>query len=342
MTRPSRIAIPCLALIAATAVASGAWGAELKKVSFGTNWLPEAEHGGYYQAVADGSYADCGLDVTILPGGPQVNNRALLLAGKIEFHMGGNLIQAFSAVEQDIPLKVVAAHFQKEPQVILTHPGQGLDSWGSLKDIKLFIGENGFQSYYQWMIAAYGFKASQRAPYTFNPAPFLADPKSGQQGYVTSEPFAIEKAGGFEPNIFLIADYGFDTYASTVEVMDEMIETGPEAVQCFVDASARGWYTYLYGDPSAGDELILTSNPEMTPEQLAFTRKMLRDYGIVDSGDARTLGIGAMTDARFNSFYEKMVDAGVVPDGLDIASSYTLDFVDKGVGLDLRKTLTGE
>ncbi|WP_018700913.1 ABC transporter substrate-binding protein [Amorphus coralli] len=327
--------------LAAGAVLAGP-AAALEKVKFGTNWLPEAEHGGYYQAAADGTYEACGLDVEIVPGGPQVNNRALLLAGRIQFHMGGNLIQAYSAVEQDIPLKVVAAHFQKEPQVIMTHPDQGLDTWESLKDIDLLLSDEGFQSFFQWMVAADGFREEQRKPYTFNPAPFLADPRVGQQGYVTSEPFAIETKGGFKPNIFLIADQGFDTYATTVEVMQKTLDEMPEAVRCFVDGSAIGWYTYLYGDPSAGDAVIQEANPDMSTEQLAYTREKLREYGIVDSGDSLELGIGAMTDARFKSFYEKMVASGVLPEGIDVSAAYTLDYVNKGVGLDLRKTLTGE
>ncbi|MEM8665643.1 MAG: ABC transporter substrate-binding protein [Pseudomonadota bacterium] len=312
---------------------------DLTEVTFGTNWLPQAEHGGYYQAVADGTFEACGLDVTIAPGGPQVNNRALLLAGRIQFHMGGNLLQVFSAAEQDIPLKVVAAHFQKEPQIIMTHPDQGFDTWESLKEATLFIGENGFQSYYQWMIDEYGFTAAQRQPYTFNPAPFIANEKSGQQGYVTSEPFAVKREGGFEPNVFLLADYGFDSYATTVEAMDKTIEEMPEAVKCFVDGSAKGWVNYLYGDPSAANELIKEANPDMTDEQLAFSIEAMKRYGIVDSGDAETLGIGAMTDERFTSFYDKMLAAGVAPEGIDLASTYTLDFVNKGVGIEEKKAL---
>ncbi len=259
---------------------------DLTSVTFGTNWLPQAEHGGYYQALADGTYEDCGLDVTIAPGGPQVNNRALLLAGRIQFHMGGNLLQAFNAAEEQIPLKVVAAHFQKEPQVIMTHPGAGFDTWESLTTAPtLFIGENGYQSYYQWMIDAYGFTAEQREPYTFNSAPFLADKKSGQQGYVTSEPYAIEQAGGFVPTIFLLADYGFDTYATTVEAMADFIEENPDAVKCFVDGSALGWTNYLYGDPSAGNAKILEANADMTQDQLDFSIEKMKEYGIVDSGE---------------------------------------------------------
>ncbi len=319
--------------------AGSAWSAE--KITFGTNWVAEAEHGGYYQSVADGTYAKCGLDVTIRPGGPQVNNRALMVAGKLDFHMGGNMLEAFSAVEQGIPLVVVAASFQKEPQVIMTHPGQGLDTWESLKDIKLLIGDHGFQSFYQWMITEFGFKAEQRRPYTYNPAPFLADKKSGQQGYVTSEPFAIETQGKFKPNIFLLANFGFDTYSTTIEVNAKLIEEKPEVVQCFVDGTAIGWVNYLYGDPSKGNALIRKQNPDMSMEQITYSIAKLKEYGIVDSGEALTKGIGAMTDQRMVSFYDKMVKAKVVKAGLDINKSYTLQFVNKGVGLDLKKKLTG-
>ncbi|GAB5378403.1 MAG: ABC transporter substrate-binding protein [Acuticoccus sp.] len=314
---------------------------DLTEVRFGTNWLPQAEHGGYYQALADGSYEACGLKVEIQPGGPQVNNRALLLAGRIDFHMGGNLLFAFSAAEQDIPLKVVAAHFQKEPQVILSHPGE-FDTFESLTGATLFIGNSGFETFYQWMIDAYGFTAEQRQPYTFNPAPFIANPKSGQQGYLTSEPFAVKREGGFEPNVFLLADYGFDSYATTVEAMQATIDDKPEVVACFVDASANGWYTYLYGDPTAANTLIKDANPDMTDEQLAFSIEQMKAYGIVDSGEALELGIGAMTDARIKSFYDKMVSAGVSPEGIDLGAVYTLDFVNKGVGLDIKTKLTGK
>lgn len=310
----------------------------LETVSFGTNWLAQPEHGGFYQSVADGTYEACGLEVTILQGGPQVNNRALLLAGKIEFNMGGNMLEAFSALDENIPLKVIAASFQKEPQVLMTHPDQGFDSWESLKDADQYIlGDQGFQSYFQWMITEFGFDASKRVPYTFNPAPFIADPKSVQQGYITSEPFAVEKEGGFKPNLFLIADYGFDTYSTTIEAMTATIEENPEIVKCFVEGSIKGWYNYLYGDNAAANDLIKKDNPDMSDEQIAFSIEKMKEYGIVDSGDTETMGIGAMTDARMQSFYDKMVKAGVVKDGLDIKATYTLDFVNQKVGLDLKK-----
>jgi NitT/TauT family transport system substrate-binding protein len=331
-------------LFCSTAIAVAALGASslaagaADKVTFMTNWLAQAEHGGYYQAVADGTYAACGLDVTIQQGGPQVAGRPLLLAGKIDFYMGGNMQQAFDAVAENIPLRVVAASFQKEPQVVMSHPGEGLDTWEDLpKAEQYIIGDEGAQSFLLWMAEAYGFDLSKRVPYTFNPAPFIANKKSIQQGYVTSEPFAVEKEGGFVPNQFLLADYGYSTYSTTIEAMQDTIDKRPQVVQCFVDGSAKGWYNYLYGDNKAANEMIKKDNPDITDEQIAFTISQLKKFGIVDSGDSEKLGIGAMTDEKMQDFYDKMVAAKVIKPGIDIKKAYTLDFVNKGVGLELKK-----
>jgi NitT/TauT family transport system substrate-binding protein len=333
MNRFLKISTAAFAIAAATATSAFA-----VPVTFGTNWLAQAEHGGYYQAVADGTYAACGLEVTIQQGGPQVSGRPLLLAGKIDFYMGANMQQAFDAVAQNIPLRVVAASFQKEPQVLMSHPGEGLDTWENLpKAEQYMISDEGAQSYLLWLATEYGWDVSKRVPYTFNAAPFIANKKSIQQGYVTSEPYAIEKEGGFVPNQFLLADYGYDTYSTTIETMQDTIDKRPEVVQCFVDGTAKGWYNYLYGDNKAANEAIKKDNPDITDEQIAFSIAQMKKFGIVDSGDTEKLGIGAMTDARIQSFYDKMVKAKVMPEGIDIKKSYTLQFVNKGVGLDLKK-----
>jgi len=332
-----RIRVLAAAFSAAAAMAVATQAGAADKVTFATNWKAEGEHGGFYQAVADGTYAKYGLDVTIRAGGPQSNERALLTAGKVEFVMGGNMGPALNAVQEGIPTRVVAAVMQKDPQVFLTHPGVGLDTWESLKGATMLVAKGGVASFYQWMIAEHGFKESQIKPYTFNPAPFLADKKSAQQGYVTSEPYAVEKQGGFKPNIFLLADYGYDTYATTIETTVEMIEKKPDLVQRFVDASMIGWYNYLYGDNKAANALIKKDNPDMDDAQIAFTIAKMKEYGIVDSGDTLKQGIGAMNDARMKSFYERMVKAKLNKPGLDYRKAYTLQFVNKGVGLNLRK-----
>jgi NitT/TauT family transport system substrate-binding protein len=323
-------------LIALAVLTAPAPAQTLDKVSFGTNWVAEAEHGGFYQAVADGTYQKYGLDVTIVPGGPQVNNRLLLLARKIDFFMSANSLQGFDAVAQNIPTVVVAAVFQKDPQVLLAHPDQGIEKFEDLKKVTLLVSSEGLQSYFQWMRAEYGFAQDKVKPYTFNPQPFLVDKQSAMQGYVTSEPYAVEKTGKFKPRIFLLADYGFNTYSTLIETRREVVEKKPGLVQRFVDASIIGWYNYLYGDNKAANELIRKHNPEMTDELIAYSIDKMKQFGIVDSGDTLKSGIGAMTDERMASFFDKMVKAGVVKPTVDFRKSYTLQFVNKGVGLNLR------
>jgi NitT/TauT family transport system substrate-binding protein len=312
-------------------------GAEkLDKVSFGTNWVAEAEHGGFFQAVADGTYRKYGLDVTIVPGGPNDNNRMLLIAGKIDFFMTANTLMSFDAVASKVPVVSVASIFQKDPQVFLTHPESKITKLEELKPLTLFISKDGITSYFQWLKSEYGFSDKNVRPYTFNAQPFIASPQSAMQGYVTSEPFAVEKAAGFKPGVMLLADYGFNTYSTLIETRQDVIEKKPDLVQRFVDASIIGWYTYIYGDNSAGNAMIKKLNPEMTDELLAYSVAKMKEYGIVDSGDSVKNGIGAMTDERVTSFFEKMVKAGVVKADLDYRKSYTLRFANKGVGVELR------
>jgi NitT/TauT family transport system substrate-binding protein len=308
----------------------------LDKVTFGTNWVAEAEHGGFYQALADGTYRKYGLEVTIAPGGPQINNRILLAVGRLDFFMSANTLQSFDAVEQKVPTIAVAAMFQKDPQVLIAHPDVGVQSFKDLKDMTVFISKEGMVSYFQWLKAEYKFSEANVKPYTFNPQPFLADKMSAMEGYVTSEPFAIEKQAGFKPKVFLLADQGFSSYSTLIETRHDLVENKPDLVQRFVDASIIGWYHYLYGDNSAANALIKKQNAEMTDEQLAYSVAKLKEYGIVDSGDTLKLGIGAMTDARYAGFFDKMVRAGVVKPTVDFRNAYTLRFVNKMVGLELR------
>jgi NitT/TauT family transport system substrate-binding protein len=307
------------------------------KVSFGTNWVAEAEHGGFYQALADGTYRRYGLDVTIVQGGPQVNNQLLLAVGRLDFSITANSLQSFDAVEQSIPTISIAAMFQKEPQVLIAHPDRGINNLKDLRGLTLFISQDGLVTYFKWLKQQYGFTDAQVRPYTFNPQPFLANPKSAMQGYVTSEPYAIEKVTGVKPKVFLLADYGFNSYSTLIQTRREVVAGKPDMVQRFVDASIIGWYNYIYGDNQAGNDLIKRQNPEMTDALLAYSLATMKEHGIVDSGESTKLGIGAMTDAHMASFYDKMAKAGVVKAGLDYRKSYTLRFVNKKVGLDLRR-----
>ncbi len=318
------------------AVSPGRAQTRLDKVSFGTNWVAEAEHGGFFQAVADGTYASYGLDVTIVPGGPNDNNRMLLIAGKLDFFMAANTLMSFDAVANNVPVVTVAAIFQKDPQVLLTHPESKVTRLEDLKPLTLYVSKEGISSYFQWLKSEYGFSEEKVRPYTFNPQPFLANRQSAMQGYVSSEPYAIEKTAGFKPGIILLADYGFNGYSTLIETRGDMIDKKPDLVQRFIDASIIGWYHYLYGDNAAANATIKKLNPEMTDELIAYSIAKMKEYGIVDSGDTLRDGIGAMTDTRMASFFDKMVRAHVVRSDIDYRKSYTLRFVNKGVGVELR------
>jgi NitT/TauT family transport system substrate-binding protein len=243
---------------------------------------------------------------------------------------------AFNFVQNDVPMVVVAASFQKDPQILMAHPDQGFETLADLKGHPILISQDARTTYWEWLKAEYGFTDDMIRPYTFNPAPFLADPTAIQQGYLTSEPFAVEREGGFTPKVFLLADSGYDTYSTTIETSWQLVEENPDLVQRFVDASVEGWYSYLYGDPSPANELIKQDNPDMTDEQIAYSIDKLKEYGIVDSGESLAMGVGAMTDRRWQHFFQFAADAGLFPSDLDLSRAYTLQFVNKKVGMDLK------
>lgn len=308
---------------------------------FATNWKAQAAHGGFYQALADGTYRRFGLDVEIRQGGPQVNNRPLLPAGKVDLLMTGNLLHSFDNVKNGVPVIVVASMFQKDPQALFAHPGQGYEKFTALKDAPTaFIAKDAQFSWWAWLKADYGFQDERLRPYNYNLAPFLSDKKSIQQGYAVEEPISIEKQGGFRPLTFLLADYGYSTYSTTIEARLDTVQKDPEMVRSFINASVLGWVSYLYGNPRMANALIKRDNPEMTDEMLGKSAALMRELGIVDSGDALTQGIGAMKPERVKDFYAKMVKAGLYKNGdVDLSKVATYQFVNKGVGLELKKQM---
>ena len=336
--------LPLLATAALLALTVHAAALAQDKVTFATNWKAQAAHGGFYQAVADGTYKQYGLDVTIQPGGPQVNNRPLLPAGRIHFLMTGNLLHSFDNVKNSVPTVVVASMFQKDPQALMAHPGQGYESFANLKNAPLaLIAKDGQFSWWQWLKVTHGFKDEALKPYNYNLAPFLANPKAIQQGYSVAEPIYIEKQGQFKPVVHLLADHGFSTYSTVIEARTETVKNQPDLVQRFVDASALGWVNYLYGNRAAANALMIKANPEMSEAELEASVALMKSQGIVDSGEAASKGVGAMSAARIQDFYGQMVKAGLYKAGeVDLAKVATFQFVNKGVGQDVKARLTGK
>ena len=300
----------------------------IDKVSFGTDWKAQAEHGGFYQAIATGLYARHGIEVSLRQGGPQVNHAQLLAAGRLDFNMSSNSFIAMNYAAENIPMVAVAAMFQKDPAVLIAHPDQGIRAIADLKGKPVMIGSDTRVGWWLFMKAKFGFTDEQIRPYTFNVAPFLADAHAVQQGYLGSEPYTIEQAG-VKPVVMLIADVGYSSYAAMIETSQKLVRENPDLVQRFVNASIEGWESYINGDPSPANALIKRDNPEMTDGLLAFGIAQMKSHGIVDSGDAKTLGVGAMTEARWRDFYEVVAAQGQYPKDLDWKKAFTLQFVNK-------------
>lgn len=315
----------------------------LDKAVFATNWKAQAAHGGFYQALADGTYAKYGLDVEIRQGGPQVNNRPLLPAGRIDFLMTGNLLHSFDNVKQGVPVVVVAAMFQKDPQALIAHPGQGYEKFEAMKNAPVaLIAKDGQFTWWQWLKVRHGFRDEALRPYNYNLGPFLANKRAVQQGYSVAEPIYVEKQGGFKPVVHLLADHGFSTYSTLIETRRDTVEKRPDYVQRFVDASIIGWTTYLYGDRKAANAMMLKDNPEMTVDEIEASVALMKSQGVVDSGEALVNGIGAMNVARIRDFYDSMQRAGLYKAGeVDLNKVAELRFVNRKVGLEDKRRLGG-
>lgn len=294
-----------------------------EKLSYGLSWLPQAEHCGFYQAKAKGLYEAKGLDVDIVPGGPDVNMSLLLATGRLDLVMSSALGQ-LKMTAQDVPGVTVAAYFQKDPQTLVAHPDPNLKDLSDLKGRPMLIGTYSREEFWQWLKAKYGYTDDQLRPFTYNAAPFLADKMAVQQGYVTNDGLMLGKPLGAPPKIFLMADYGYLNYQTTVQATPKIVEEKPAAIKAFLEASSEGWKQCLAGDYAAAEAAVLKVNPDQTKELFAYSMKEMVDRKIV-AGD-EGLPLGAMTDARWKAFTDSMIDAGVLPKGKDYTKAYTLQF----------------
>lgn len=293
------------------------------RLRFATDWRAQAEHGGFYQALASGAYARRGLNVQIIQGGPGVNVPQLLASGAVELGMGSNSFIPLNLVAENAPVKAVAAFFQKDPQVLIAHPDPALKSIADLKDRPFLLADASITAFWVWLKSKYGFTDDQVRKYTFNLAPFLADEQAVQQGYLTSEPYTIQQEAGFEPKVFLLADEGYPSYATMVLAPDAFARDNAAALRSFIAGSAEGWRDYIQGDARAADALIRTANPEMTQAILDQARAKLKSNSIVNGGDAALFGLGAMTAERWQAFFDVTSGAGVYPAGLDWRKAFT-------------------
>jgi NitT/TauT family transport system substrate-binding protein len=301
-------------------LAGGAHAQE--KLAFLTSWYAQAEHGGFYQALATGAYKKQGLDVSIRMGGPQLNGQQLLAAGQVDLLMGYDF-QVLKAIEQDIPLVTVGTSFQYDLQGIMAH--EDVKTLGDLKGRTILIAASARSSWWPWLKSKYGYSDDQTRPYTFNLQPFFADKMIAQQGYLSSEPFQAEKAG-VKTRFFLFAKDGYPPYGTTIVTTQKLLAEKPDAIAKFVRASIEGWKSYLQA-PGPANGLIKKDNPSMQDDQIAYGVAKLKENELVTGGDAAKMGIGIMTDERWKKTFDYVVAQGLLKPDVDLRKAYTTRFV---------------
>jgi NitT/TauT family transport system substrate-binding protein len=317
-------ALALIVLLATTALADD-------KVNLLLGFSPEPETGGFMEAYAAGIYKKHGLDVTISFANPQQAPGAAMSAGKVDFAASPGSV-ALNAVREGIPRVVVAGIFQRDVRILMAHKGAGNDTLEDMKGKPILVAATGRGTFWPFLKAKYGFTDDQLRPYTSSQAPFMVNKNAIEQGYITSEPFLVRSLGA-DPVYVLLADHGYEGYASTILTTRKMVDEKPDVVQRFVDASIEGWYEYLYGDRAPAVDFLQKNNPDVGEDRIAYAIKTIKDNGIVDSGDAKTLGIGAMTDERWASIIRQQQAYGLLPKDIDFRQAYTLQFVNKRVGM---------
>jgi NitT/TauT family transport system substrate-binding protein len=315
-----------IALLSAMLAAGGA-AAQQKKlvpVTYTLNWYPQAEHGGFFHAKAAGLYEKYGLDVTIKPGGPQINVHQLLAAGQTDFIMG-TAMRTLNAVAQGVPIVTVFASFQKDPQTLVTHVGVGNDKLADLKGKPIRLPAIARTNYWPWLKSRFGFSDEQIRGFEPGYAALASDKMLSQQGFVTNDAWNARKVG-LNLQSLLLADYGWANYATTIDALEKTIRERPDVVRGMVKATSEGWKAYLE-NPAVANAAIMQANPQMDPDLLQHSHQEMKQRGLLDSGDARGGKIGMMTDARWERFAKDMQAAGAVPPNLDWKKAYTLEFV---------------
>jgi NitT/TauT family transport system substrate-binding protein len=312
----------CLAFTALGAAAQ-------EKLTYISTWRAQAEHGGYYQALAKGYYKDCGVDLSIRPAGPGVNPQQMFAAGAVDIMMASHSEVVLQLNQQGFASRAVMAVFQKNPQILMTHAGNGIEKIEDMRGKPVMVNANSRNTYWAFLKVKYGFTDEQIRPYSGQIAPWLVDKSAIQQAFVTNEPYRVNKETGQQPKVFMLSELGWGSYASISIVPQKLIDTKPKAVQCFVDASRKGWDEFLNKDASPAVALIKKDNPDNPDDVIEYVIKTMKARGIVQSGDALTQGIGAMSDQRWKDFVAMQVQAGLVPAGFDHRTVYTNQFLAK-------------
>jgi NitT/TauT family transport system substrate-binding protein len=297
----------------------------LTPVSLQTDWYPQPEHGGFYDAQIRGYYKDEGLDVTILPGGPYVNTAPEITSGEVQFAMGSsdNILQS---VANGVPYVAVMATMQHDPQAVMVHQDSPIHSFSDLDGHAVAV-RVGVATWFEYLVKRYHLKNAREIPATYSIANFIQDPGYIQQVFVTSEPFFARQAG-VPVRTMLISETGYNPYR-VVLTSSSFLQQHPEIVAKFVRASLRGWRDYLK-NPTDINAAIAKLNPAMSVAQMQFSYEALRDQHFIAGEAPGGADLGRFDPARWTSMYQQLLELKVIEKPFDPAIAYTLQFMPKG------------
>ena len=300
--------------------ASAAGGA-LPKVRFKTDWHPQAEHGGFYQAVARGFYRESGIDVDIVPGGPGVPVSQIVLSGQVDLAMGRS-DDMIAWVSKGLPFVVVGVYMERDPQAILVHEESPVRTFADLNN-RTVMGVAG-SNWIDYIKLHYHIDF-RLIPSNFGIAQFMADKDFIQQCFVTNEPYFVRKNGG-HPRTLLMSDSGFNPYR-VIYTTQRYLREHPAEVRAFVAASLRGWDDFMNGDPSPAKALISKANENMPGEFMDYSIKALRDYHIVAGRADLGERPGLMTRRRMQEQVDDLLQLKLIPELLPVDKFVRFDFM---------------
>ena len=293
------------------------------KIRFQTDWYPQPEHGGYYQALAKGYYAAEGLDVEILPGGPNAQVMASVAVGRADLGMT-NGDDVIVAIARGVPIKMVGAEMQRDPQGILFHAEHPLKSLQDLQGRTLMAGSG--STWIEVMRKKLGVEFTL-LPLVGDLARFMNSTEFVQQCFVTNEPY-FAKQRGANVGALLIASDTYEPYRVMFASQD-FIAKHPEVVAKFVRASVHGWVDYLGGDPAPANKILAEKRSDLTPEFMAYSIKAMNEYKLVSGDPAKGEFAGQITAARLEKQIKLLQEVGVLDKPVAVADVATFEFIPK-------------
>jgi NitT/TauT family transport system substrate-binding protein len=317
------------ALLAIAALSHVDAASALEKITFQLSWKAQAEQGAFFQAVAKGFYSDCGLDVVIRQGGPGIDNMQLLVGGAVDATLVSQSDGLFHMNAAGFPARALFASYQRTPQILMTHAGNGINSFADMKGKPIMIGASSRATFWPFLKAKFDFTDEQIRGYSGQLAVWLNDPSAIQQGIITNEPFIVKRESGVEAKSFLLGDAGYSAYGTLLTVSQEMIEKKPASARCLVEGTVKGFNDY-FADPKVGFDLVRKAEPSNTEDLMAYSHRAMTEFRIVTSDDTDKHGLGVMTETRWKAHFDMMVELGLLKPDFNWRAVYSNAFLPGG------------